>query len=107
MSESASTVLAPPPHHTPSYTTLDYKKLSKALQLVSDRTKPLFVPILCKLWDSVDGATFAKLMAAICADGEEAAQQTAGSVLQNATFPVPPEVKDFIQAAIKFRYSIK
>lgn len=81
------------------YTNIDFRKVGKALQLVTDRTKPLLVPVLCKVWDHVPADTMSKIVKATTWEEAEAA-------IKESTFPISIEVTEFLRATISLRLSL-
>lgn len=67
MSEQESVSASPAPTQPEPIT---YRHVSKALQFITDRSKPVLVPLLCKLWDKTQPDTVSELADAIKA-GED------------------------------------
>jgi len=84
--------------------TIDYRKVSKALQLITDRAKPFLVPVLCQLWDHVDKTTMSRINEALQVETEEEALTKVKGALDLAVFPIPPHVEKLLLAAVVFHF---
>jgi len=96
METPVESVTALPPHH--------WKQTSKALQFVTDRAKPLMVPVLCELWDRIPADTMRQVVAAMDKPDPEKAIEHAFSL---SVFPIPDHVQRIVFSLLYFRLVIK
>lgn len=85
---SQTTAPAPP--------TITYKEVSKALQFITDRAKPVFVPVLCKLWDATNSDIVEKIAQVV-------AEEDADGIWEHSTSNILGRIEELKKAGAVFR----